>query len=40
MSDPAPQSPYVSVWDLTVRFQTEDGVVRAVNGVAFAAEPT
>jgi peptide/nickel transport system ATP-binding protein len=30
--------PYLRVRDLTVRFETEDGVVRAVNGLSFAVE--
>ena len=32
-------TPYLEVRDLTVRFQTEDGTVRAVNGVSFTVEP-
>jgi len=36
VSDPAP---YLEVRDLTVRFETEDGTVRAVNGVSFTVEP-
>jgi peptide/nickel transport system ATP-binding protein len=30
--------PYLRVRDLTVRFETEEGVVRAVNGLSFAVE--
>jgi peptide/nickel transport system ATP-binding protein len=30
--------PYLRVRDLTVRFDTEDGVVRALNGLSFAVE--
>jgi len=36
MSDSPP--PYLQVRDLVIRFDTEDGVVRAVNGLSFAVE--
>ncbi|HEX6871081.1 MAG TPA: ABC transporter ATP-binding protein [Micromonosporaceae bacterium] len=38
MADITTEGPYLQVKDLKVRFSTEDGIVRAVDGVSFSVE--